>query len=98
MSGNAYDELMVDHVADMALIFYAGGGTALGAIVGACVGALMVGQDVTYVRVLSMLPICGFTGAISGALLVMWILNLRGLLRWDGTVVKRTYRLKHKHT
>jgi hypothetical protein len=38
-NGYTYDADMVDHLADMLLIFYAGGGTAIGTIAGVCIGA-----------------------------------------------------------
>ena len=34
VSGRVYNDDVVDHLADMLLIFYCGGGTALGAIAG----------------------------------------------------------------
>jgi hypothetical protein len=94
VTGHAYDPQMVDHLADMVLIFYAGGGTAMGAIAGACIAAYLfpAGNDMS--RVFETIPLGGLIGGFAGALLVFVILNLRGLVKWDGLQVSRTYKTK----
>ena len=93
-----YDEVAVDHVADMALIFYAAGGAALGAVLGACAAMWLCQTQASFSSIYVVLPICGFVGAMIGALGVMLLLNIRGLIRWDGYLVKRTYKLKSMHS
>lgn len=95
-TGHTYDPEMVDHLADMLLIFYAGGGTALGAIVGACLAASFFLRVTDTQRVMTILPLGGLIGAFAGALLVMLLLNFRGLVKWDGLQITRTYKVKAK--
>jgi hypothetical protein len=44
ISGCGYDAVMVDHLADMLLIFYCAGGTAIGAVTGASLAISVVGH------------------------------------------------------
>gem|GEM_PF-4430857 len=94
VTGHTYDSQMVDHLADMVLIFYAGGGTAIGAIAGACIAAYLFPADSSMLRVLETIPLGGLVGGFGGAFLVFAILNLRGLVKWDGFQVSRTYKAK----
>ncbi len=93
-TGHTYDADMVDHLADMLLIFYAGGGAAIGTITGVCIGAGVFLQSTDIGNVIETLPLCGLVGALAGCLLVFTVLNLRGLIRWDRFQIKRTYKLK----
>jgi hypothetical protein len=95
VTGNVYDELTVDHVTDMALIYYSSAGSIFGSVTGACIGGVLVGHHPTPSLVLTIVPVCGFLGALSGALLVMLGLNMRGLLQWDKYQIRRTYKLKN---
>jgi len=94
VSGRIYDDEVVDHLADMLLIFYCGGGTALGAIAGASLGFKLILNSSNPAHALLIILFCGFAGSIAGCLLVMTLLNFRGLLKWDGLVLRRSIRLK----
>jgi hypothetical protein len=93
-TGDTYDPAMVDHLADMLLIFYAGGGTALGAMADASLFAMLFVHSYDMQHILEIVPLGGFAGALLGALIVFLILNLRGLVKWDKSQVFRTYKLK----
>ncbi|WP_128915029.1 hypothetical protein [Granulicella sibirica] len=94
ISGRVYDHEMVDHLADMLLIFYCGGGTALGAITGASLGLRFFLDSGSLGQGLVAILCCGFAGSIVGCLLVMVVLNFRGLMKWDGMILRRSVRLK----
>jgi hypothetical protein len=94
VSGNVYDEVTVDHMADMVLIMYSGGGTAVGAVIGGCLGSYIVAHHPSLFHVLTTVPLLGFLGAVAGALLTMWFLNVRGLIAWDRYEFRRIYKLK----
>jgi len=93
-SGNVYDAATVDHMADMALILYTGGGTAIGAVIGGCVGSYLASQNPSLFHIFTTVPLLGLLGASVGALFIMWMLHLRELLAWDRGGFRRTYRLK----
>lgn len=95
-TGHTYDPEMVDHLADMLLIFYAGGGTAFGAIAGACLAASFFLQVTDTQEVMTVLPLGGLIGSFAGALLVLLFLNFRGLVKWDRLQITRTYKVKAK--
>jgi len=94
ITGDIYDECTVDQVADMALIFYTGAGTTLGALLGACVGGIIVAHNASALNVVVTVCLLGLLGAILGALSIMFLLNIRGLIRWDGRELRRVYRAK----
>jgi hypothetical protein len=95
-TGHTYDPQMVDHLADMLLIFYAGGGTALGTIAGTCAAASFFLHTTDTQEMLTTLPLGGLIGGVAGALLVMLLLNIRGLVKWDRLQITRTYKVKAK--
>ncbi len=97
-TGHTYDEETVDHLADMLLIFYAAGGTVLGAICGCVISIAGLGPSPMPMRLLLVMPPVVFTGALMGCAAVLAILNLRGLVRWEKYVVKRTATLRRTST
>ena len=94
VSGRVYNDEVVDHLADMLLIFYCGGGTALGAITGASLGLKFTSNAGDIGHLLGLILLFGFIGSIVGCFTVMALLNFRGLLKWDGVIVRRSIRLK----
>lgn len=94
ISGHVFDHEMVDHLADMLLIFYCGGGTALGAILGASLGLRFLLNASSFGQGLVIILGCGFVGSLLGCTLVMVVLNFRGILKWDGLILRRSIRLK----
>ncbi len=94
ITGRVYDAEMVDHLADMLLIFYCAGGTTLGALFGASLGVYLSGSVIELALKLAIILLCGLAGSITGCALVMAILNLLGILKWDGLIIRRSVRLK----
>ncbi len=94
VTGHVYSDTMVDHLADMLLIMYCGGGTALGAVTGASSAMRFFVNHSSTAFVIMAILVAGLVGSISGCLLVMAVLNLRGVLKWDGYILRRTIRLK----
>ena len=94
VTGHTYDAETVDRLADMILIFYAAGGTVLGALIGCVLSISLRIPQPTPMRFLFVVLTCVFLGALLGCAAVMAILNVRGLMRWDNFVVKRTATLK----
>lgn len=97
-TGHTYDEETVDHLADMLLIFYAAGGTVFGAICGCLISITGLGPSPSSMRLLLVMPPVVFAGALMGCAAVLAILNLRGLVRWEKYVVKRTATLRQPST
>lgn len=94
VTGHTYDAETVDRLADMILIFYAAGGTVLGALIGCVSSTCLRIPQPTPMRFLFVVLTFVFLGALLGCAAVMAILNVRGLMRWDNFVVKRTATLK----
>jgi hypothetical protein len=94
VTGRVYNNESIDHLADMLLIFYCGGGTSLGAVTGALLGLRLMTSSTNAISGLFGILCFGFVGSLAGCLLVMIVLNFRGVLKWDGAVVRRSIRLK----
>ena len=94
LTGHTYDEDTVEHLADMLLIFYAAGGTVFGALVGGALSIPFLLPVTTPIRFLLLVLPLVFVGALIGCGIVMTLLTLRGLVRWENHTVKRTATLK----
>ena len=94
VTGHTYDEEMVDRLADMVLIFYAAGGTVLGAIVGCGSSLFFLANKPWSTQSLLVVLATVCMGAFLGCIAVMAVLNVRGLVRWDNFIVRRTATLK----
>ena len=94
LTGHTYDEDTVGHLADMLLIFYAAGGTVLGALAGGALSIPFLVPGLTPIQFALVVLSLVFLGALTVCGVVMTLLNLRGLVRWENYIVKRTATLK----